>query len=75
MQKTVPQFAWICEVRGMLYAEKEGSPSYAGSYKVIYFKEFKTVAYKKGGKWVLANKIFPLSYRGGVYAMARDLGL
>lgn len=75
MQETVSTFAWLCEVRGLIYAVAEGCPSYAGNYKAVYFEDFKTIAYKKGGKWVLANKTFPLTFRGGVYGMVKSLEL
>lgn len=69
------QFAWLDEVRGLVYATKVGSPTYAGNYKSVYFQDFKTLAYKKAGVWVLANKTFPLNCRGGAYGMAKALNL
>lgn len=69
------QFAWLDEVRGLLYAVRTGSPSYAGNYKAVYFCDFKTLAYKRNGEWILANKTFPLDYPGGCYGMARELSI
>lgn len=69
------QFAWLDEVRGLMYAIRTGGPSYAGNYKAVYFDDFKTLAYKRGGKWVLADKTFPLNYPGGCYGMAKALNI
>lgn len=69
------KFAWLCEVRGLIYAEREGAATYAGGYKSIYFRDFKTLAYRHNGQWKLANKAFPLNFTGGAYCMAKELGL
>ena len=41
----------------------------------VYFDDFKTIAIKNHGVWVLTNKTFPLNFRGGVYGMAKAINL
>lgn len=65
-------FAWNCEMRGLIYAKRTGAPSYAGTYMAIYFDDFKVLAIRNGGTWKLINKAYPLNYPGGVYGMASD---
>ena len=69
------RFAWLDEVRGLIYATRTGSPSYAGKYKAVYFGDFKALAIKRGDAWVLANRPFPINFPGGCYGMARALNI
>ena len=66
-------FAWLCEVRGLIHAKSTGSPTYGGAYMAVYFEDFKALAIRRDGSWVLINKAFPLNYRGGAYGMAQSL--
>lgn len=69
------KFAWVCEVRGLVYAHRTDAPSGCGSYMAVYFDTFKTLAVKQDGKWKLIDKIYPLTFPGGCYNMAKDYGV
>lgn len=65
-------FKWLDEVGNIIEAERVGDISYAGSYCMVYFRNFKALAIKRNGKWALVNRIVP-NYIRGCYAAAQYL--
>ena len=67
-------YAWLCDFRGMIYPIAFGAPSYAGSYRLVYFEDFKVLQFRTpSGEWKYV-KIIPHHIRG-VYSAAKYAGL
>lgn len=58
---------WLCPMRGLIPALRFGAPSYAGSYRLVYFDGFKALQRRKGDAWEFVGGALPMHYRGGVY--------